>query len=152
MGKRKRSDKLERLLVGCNPTRLTIDTVQELADRWRDTFARRVKAATGEATHAGFDWHAFSYSFVDALQGDVARAEYRARQRHQKFIVLGGPTPTEGFLCESATLPSFDRAGLDVYVVDENFTWTMVFTHEADWCGPYFTTAGWARTRPAAKT
>ncbi len=27
----------------------------------------------------------------------------------------------------------------DIYIVDENFTWTFVKTHEHRWCGPYFT-------------
>lgn len=27
---------------------------------------------------------------------------------------------------------------MDVYVVDKEFTWTYVKTHETGWCGPYF--------------
>jgi hypothetical protein len=151
VGKRKRPSKVERLLGGCNANKLSDDAVDRLADRWRHTFAQSVRGATGQFTHLGFDWHAFSYSFVHALQGDAARAEYRSRQRRQRFLVLDGPTMTAGFACESETLPSFDRAGVDVYVVPEDFSWTMVFTHEGDWLGPYFTTADWARTRVPAE-
>lgn len=27
----------------------------------------------------------------------------------------------------------------DIYIVDKDFTWTFVKTHEDRWCGPYFT-------------
>ena len=27
----------------------------------------------------------------------------------------------------------------DIYIVDKDFTWTFVKTHEHRWCGPYFT-------------
>ena len=26
----------------------------------------------------------------------------------------------------------------DIYIVDKEFTWTYVYTHEGFWCGPYF--------------
>jgi hypothetical protein len=26
----------------------------------------------------------------------------------------------------------------DIYVVDREFNWTFVKTHETEWCGPYF--------------
>lgn len=30
----------------------------------------------------------------------------------------------------------------DVYVVDKEFNWTYVKTHETGWCGPYFSRKG----------
>lgn len=27
----------------------------------------------------------------------------------------------------------------DIYIVDKEFTWAFVKTHEHRWCGPYFT-------------
>jgi hypothetical protein len=149
MGKRDRPvEKAERLLASYSPTRLSAEDVAAHASRWRTTFAARVKKETGEPTHSGFDWHAFSYGFAYALSGDAAQSAYRARQRQQPFLVLIGGTPTDGFACQADTLPCFELAGLDVYVIAHNFRWTMVFTHEADWCGPYFTTADWAIKPP----
>ncbi len=144
---RKAVDKAERMLAGLSPTRLEQKTVEDHAQRWRATFAARTQEATGSPTHEGFDWHSFSYDFVFALSGEAARDEYRDKQRAQSFVVLVGPTMSDGFSCEAETLPWFDGEGLDVYVVSGAFTWTMVFTHEADWCGPYFTTAEWAAKR-----
>jgi hypothetical protein len=144
---RKAVARAERLLAGFSPTILDGETVASLAKRWRETFSAGTVKATGVAVHLGFDWHAFSYEFVFALAGEAARAEYRRKQRPQRFTVLLGETICQGFSCEAETLPWLDNARLDVYVVSEAFTLTMVFTHESGWCGPYFTTAEWAARR-----
>ncbi len=31
----------------------------------------------------------------------------------------------------------------DIYIVDKDFTWTFVKTHEHRWCGPYFARENW---------
>lgn len=148
MVKRKRgSEKAERLLAPFDPVRFGPELSAVVAPRWRRTFAQRVFDETGNWTHLGFDWHAFSYGFVPALSGEEARAEYRRCRVQGGFAVLIGETMDDGFLCASETLPWLDGAGLDAYVVPAFFAWTMVFTHEADWCGPYFTTAEWARRK-----
>jgi hypothetical protein len=134
------SGKVERLLATCAPTRLAADVVEELASRWRRTFAANVEAATGHATFNGFDWHAFSEGFVHAVDGDAARAEYRRRQDQQEVFVLVGPVPRWGFRCRGDVLPLLDNKALDVYVVAADFSWTMVFTHET-YIGPFFTTS-----------
>ena len=36
------------------------------------------------------------------------------------------------------TAAQLDQNEEDVYVVDEDFRWTYVHTHEDGWCGPYF--------------
>ncbi len=150
MGKsRQLSAKAERLLAGFSPRRLADEEVAKHATRWRKTFAARVLRDTGKPTYLGFDWHAFSYGYTFAVSGDAARSAYRSRQGPQPFLVLLGDTASDGFACEADTLPWFDRAGLDVHVVACDFRWTMVFTHEADWCGPYFTTAEWALAPPS---
>jgi hypothetical protein len=145
MSKRRRPvEKAERLLAGFSSSRLSAQDAAAHASGWRKTFAARVLAETGSPTHLGFDWHAFSYGYAYSVSGDAAQSAYRSRQCPQSFFVLVGATPSDGFACQADTLPYFDRAGLDVYVVANDFRWTMVFTHEAEWCGPYFTTAEWA--------
>ena len=49
------------------------------------------------------------------------------------------PAPPEPTAEELAALPTDAGAipGADWYLVDKDFTWTYVQTHEAD-CGPYF--------------
>jgi hypothetical protein len=143
----RRSEKAERLLAAFDPQRFPLEMVEAGARRWRRTFAQQVFDETGARTHLGFDWHAFSYGFVHALSGEEARAEYGRCKVRGGFAVFVGETMDDAFSCASETLPWLDRAGLDAYIVPADFAWTMVFTHEADWCGPYFTTADWARER-----
>jgi hypothetical protein len=145
----KDADIAERLMAGLQPKRLELDVAERLATRWRKTFAARTHAATGEWTHAGFDWHGFSYGFVFAWKGEEARAQYRRQQKQQRLFVLTGPKMMTAITCEGPSLPWFDLKNIDVYVVSESFEWTMVFTHEGDWCGPYFTTAKSALLAPA---
>jgi hypothetical protein len=146
----KDADVAERLMAGLAPKRLDFDVAERLATRWRKTFAQRTHAATGEWTHAGFDWHGFSYGFVFAWKGDEAREQYRRLQKkkHQLFVLTGAKMAT-AFACEGESLPWFDEKPIDVYVVNRAFDWTMVFTHEGNWCGPYFTTAKSALLAPA---
>ena len=118
-----------------------------LQQRWRETFAGRVRLATGKWTHLGFDWHAFSYEFVHCVDRTKALNEYQARIV-DAFFVLPHLDDEPGYRCTTPSLPSLP--GLDAYVVDQDFTWTMVFTHE-DRCGPYFTTEEWSREREPAK-
>jgi len=35
-----------------------------------------------------------------------------------------------------------DETNIDMYIVDKQFRWTFVITHETGWCGPYFSPKG----------
>ena len=121
--------------------RLSREETTALQQRWRETFAQRVRRATGEWTYLDFDWHAFSYEFVYCLSREHARSAY-SKRKAPEFVVLPHQDKEFGYRVRSAGLPML--GGLDAYVCPVDFEWTMVFTHEEDWCGPYFTTAEWA--------
>jgi hypothetical protein len=148
VGKMNRRSPIERALTECTPlvafTTMSAEETAELQQRWRESFASRVKLATGRWTHLGFDWHAFSYGFVYCRQRAKAIAEYQACTA-SRFVVLPNLDDEPGYWCESEHLPALH--GLDAYVSDPEFAWTMAFTHEEDWCGPYFTTRAWAADR-----
>ena len=120
----------------------------QLQQLWRETFARRVHDATGKWTHLQFDWHAFSYEFVYCLERDKAHSAYE-RQAISEVLVLPNMNEELAWRCKSSVRPVL--AGLDAYVCDPAFAWTMVFTHETGWYGPYFTTAEWAESREPGK-
>jgi hypothetical protein len=147
--KTNRRTPIERARAECLPpvafVRMSAEETAELQQRWRESFAKRVKAATGKWTHLGFDWHAFSYEFVYCRQRAKAITEYQARTA-RRFVVLPNlDDEPGGYWCESEQLPALH--GLDAYVSDPELTWTMAFTHEEDWCGPYFATRAWAEER-----
>jgi hypothetical protein len=127
-------------------TRLSTEEVVASRRRWRETFAQGVFAATGEWRHLGFDWHAFSYEHLPALEGELALAEYRRQSVRDVHVLPDGQTaPDEGIRASFEEPPDFGRR--DVLVFPPSCAWTMAFTHEAGWLGPYFAKAR-APSRP----
>jgi hypothetical protein len=107
----------------------TKDEVASLVQQWLEVFARDRK---GMNTNA-FMWHVFSGSRFPALEGEQARVEY-LRQVCCEFVVLSNDRHA-AFLAD--TRPE-DRPFSDFYVFPPNLAWTMAFTHEEGWLGPYF--------------
>ncbi|WP_236250512.1 DUF4275 family protein [Microbulbifer sp. ALW1] len=80
-----------------------------------------------------YKWHIFSGGGYPSIEGEDAQKEYE-RHVSAKYIVMsngGGP----------AILTDLRPVNLnyfDAYVFPENMAWTMAFTHEEGWLGPYF--------------
>jgi hypothetical protein len=152
--KRKRKERLLALLElqGATAEVLPKEEVHALQKEWRRVFAPKVKKLTGENVYLGFDWHAFSYSPVHSVEGDDARQAYQ-QESCTDFYVLPHMDECRGYKCQSNLLPQISRKNIDAYICPLDFKWTMVYTHEDDWCGPYFTRAEWANreTEPKRK-
>jgi hypothetical protein len=120
--------------------------------RWRETFSQPVKAATGEWVHLGYHWHAFSYGYTHALSLDTARTAYRARWEGrpvtggQALVLLPLEDETLAYRCRSDRPLELGRD--DCNVCPPDFEWTMAFTHEDGWLGPYFSTREWVAHPP----
>jgi Domain of unknown function (DUF4275) len=130
---------------GADVTPLSTEETEALQRRWRATFgAALAKAANVPLSDSGgFDWHIFSYGLVRALEGDEALAAYSARN-HSELVVLPHRSKLLAARCRCRTVPQLDDAS-DVYICPDNFAWTMVFTHEKGWFGPYFCKAAWTK-------
>ena len=80
-----------------------------------------------------FLWHIFSGGRYPSADGDGALGQYR-QQLAVEYMVLSNDGKT-AFVTD--VRPS--RVSLsDYYVFPMNFAWTMAFTHEDGWLGPYF--------------
>ncbi|MBK6006349.1 DUF4275 family protein [Ramlibacter ginsenosidimutans] len=80
-----------------------------------------------------FLWHIFSAERYPALSGQQALAEY-GKQLAPEYVVLSNDRD-QAF--ETDALP----VGCSLYdflVFPRNLAWTMAFTHEDGWLGPYF--------------
>ncbi|WP_430507761.1 DUF4275 family protein [Rossellomorea marisflavi] len=88
----------------------------------------------------GYLWHLFSYKKKKCLEGEKAEVAFRDQRKHSCFIFF--QDTEDALLLEDAS--GFDvidlssEVGRDIYVVDKQFRWTFVLTHETDWLGPYF--------------
>ena len=117
-------------------------TIKDLRERWLDTFAADVSEEDlGKYVLAGgsYLWNIFSEKLVPCLEGDEAQkalAELPDTDCHRfykEYPPQDQPRIKEIAMEEVASLPE----DLDWYLVDKDFTWTYVHTHEED-CGPYF--------------
>lgn len=120
--------KIIRVYTETEAAKLTAD--------WIAVFCKGRKGASNES----FLWHVFSGGRYPSIEGNAALNRYKA-QVGTEFVVLCNDRKIAFLtdrLPESASL-------FDYYVFPPNLAWTMAFTHEAGWLGPYF-----ARHRDAA--
>lgn len=121
--------------------------IKVVKERWLDAFAANVSEEDlGKRVLAdgNYLWHIFSWNLVPCLKGDEARQALEGCETpfylfYYEFPPADMPRVRPISKEELSALPTecgaFD--GSDWYLVDKDFTWTYVHTHEAD-CGPYF--------------
>ncbi len=124
----KRSALIE-VAPGAVTHRFTSEEAQGIATAWLDAYGKQSQGVNAEA----FMWHIFSGGRYQSLSGTAAREEY-VKQSAAAYIVLGNDRKT-AFTTEK--LPSACSLS-DYYVFPPNLAWTMAFTHEDGWLGPYF--------------
>ena len=85
----------------------------------------------------GYLWHLFSYEKRDCLKGKETEQAFNDSKKNSCFIFYQH-TDYALILEEADMLNANDLQNeSNVYVVDKEFNWTFVKTHEAE-CGPYF--------------
>jgi hypothetical protein len=100
-----------------------------LVARWLEAFGENRQGVNAK----DFMWHIFSSARYPSLSGNNAIAEY-AKQMAPEYVVLSNDRKTS-FVTD--LLPSTADMS-DWYVFPGNLAWTMTFTHEDGWLGPYF--------------
>lgn len=101
----------------------------KIKERWKKAFCK-------EGQGIGLNqylWHIFCWERYPSVEGPDAEREYSAHLA-KSYIVM----PNDN---DRAVLVNIKPEGLnyaDVYVFPENYAWTMAFTHEEGWMGPYF--------------
>ena len=117
-------------------------TIKDLRERWLNTFAADVSEedlGKHVLVGGGYLWHIFSYNLVPCLEGDEARKalaelpDTECYRFYKEYPPQDQPRIKAIEMSEVSSLPD----DLDWYLVDKDFTWTYVHTHEED-CGPYF--------------
>ena len=117
-------------------------TIKDLRERWLDTFAADVSEENlGKYVLAGgsYLWNIFSEKLAPCLSGDDARKalaelpDTECYRFYKEYPPQDQPRIKAIPMKEVSSLPD----DLDWYLVDKDFTWTYVHTHEPD-CGPYF--------------
>jgi Domain of unknown function (DUF4275) len=96
---------------------------------WLEAFGKERQGSNTKA----FLWHIFSANKYPNVAGAEALVQYK-QQEESQFVVLSNDRKVA-----FATDVRPDECALsDFYVFPENLAWTMAFTHEDGWLGPYF--------------
>jgi len=103
--------------------------VKELARNWLEVFGGNRQGVNTKA----YMWHIFSADRYPHVSGKEALAQYRQQQapeyivlsNDRKFAFASGARPEQVWLSDCCVFPP-------------NLAWTMAFTHEDGWLGPYF--------------
>lgn len=139
---------INRLVASMIPWEETFPTdIRIIRERWLDAFAAEVSEADlGRYVLAGgnYLWHIFSWKLVPCLEGDAALRALAEAEETELYLFYS-EYPPQGTARvrpisreEAMSVPVPEsHAGTDWYLVDREFTWTFVHTHERE-CGPYF--------------
>jgi hypothetical protein len=101
----------------------------QVVESWLGAFGRNRAGIDADA----FLWHIFSAGRYPSEGGLAARASYEQQVAHE-YVVLSNDRQvvfTTNQRPETCSLT-------DYYVFPPNLAWTMAFTHEDGWLGPYF--------------
>lgn len=134
--------------LGYTPAALTLEQTHALRDAWRRVYARPLKRSHGVWHRGAYDWHIFSFEDTYALEGDDARRAYAA-ERCAELVFLPNDKHDRGCRVVTVRPPELGLQS-DVYVFPPDLSWTVVFTHEDGWMGPYFSRASWVDAPPAS--
>ena len=116
-----------------------------LRKRWEDYFADHLSDKEKKSIYlhledwySGYLWHIFSYEKRNCLKEE--QADIAFNKRTKKFCYVFYQHSDDAFILEKASSLNVNDFlnEEDVYVVDKEFNWTYVKTHETGWCGPYF--------------
>ncbi|QDZ80107.1 DUF4275 family protein [Priestia megaterium] len=111
--------------------------------QWEHEFASALSASQKKKIYMDeFLWHAFSYEKLPCLQGEQAIQTFEHQVKNDCYLLFEHDERVLQ-LSKCKNLSTTDLSGdtnmylEDLYVVDKDFTWTYVITHESS-CGPYF--------------
>jgi hypothetical protein len=82
---------------------------------------------------SAFMWHIFSYGSFPCVAKEAALDAY-ADCASSEYVVLSNERHEAIITDQKPSLCSWS----DYYVFPRNLAWTMAFTHEDGWLGPYF--------------
>jgi len=96
---------------------------------WEKVFCKDKQGANTKA----YLWHIFSFEKYPAISGLEATNEY-IKHVSPEYVVLSN----EDELAVISNARPENCSLRDYYIFPKNMAWTMAFTHEDGWLGPYF--------------
>jgi hypothetical protein len=118
-----------------------------LRKEWENNFANHLNEKEKQEIYllddrdfGGYLWHLFSYKKKERLEGEKAEDAFNNERKNKCYVFF--QHSDFALLLENAstfhTDDLIDEIGTDMYIVDKQFRWTFVLTHETGWIGPFF--------------
>ncbi|WP_176560177.1 DUF4275 family protein [Brevibacillus dissolubilis] len=111
---------------------------RKLRDRWENKFADHLTPKEKKRIYLHqYLWHLFSFGKHPCLKEEEARMALDMIEKSSCYVFYQHQRKAL-LLTEAAGITASDfEYEDDIYIVDKEFTWTYVHTHESN-CGPYF--------------
>ncbi len=111
----------------------------EFENKWIKAFASNVSKEDLDLRvydEGNYLWHIFSWELVKCKEGDEARKAFDELVNKKALIIQMWYDEETKPLSPDSKSSDFDNMQ-EVFIVDNEFEWTYVVTHEIN-CGPYF--------------
>lgn len=113
--------------------------IEELKNKWEMVFAGGLTDEERKEIHLDdFLWHACSYKKIDLLENDEAREAFNKAIKKEVIGFYQNENDVLNFRDGSILKDSDFDLEEDIYVMDADYKWTYIVTHEKEQCGPYF--------------
>jgi len=120
-------------VIECKPESIikifTQKETLEIEKKWMKIFCKNKQGFNTRA----YKWHIFSGKGFPSLEADEAHKEYESKTESE-YVVMGN----DGELSILTKQRPSSCNLTDYYVFPFNMSWSMAFTHEEGWLGPYF--------------
>ncbi|MET4560195.1 hypothetical protein ABIA69_001339 [Lysinibacillus parviboronicapiens] len=111
---------------------------QAILTAWDSIFAKNINEETRQSIfYEQFKWHIFSYEQQACLKRDEARKAFDDVAKDELFVLYQCMPNVHQFSAAQHVVAADFDSQQDIYIVNRDFTWTYVHTHEEQ-CGPYF--------------
>lgn len=108
---------------------------KELKEKYIKIFYKDLTEKDKEKMHLNdYLWHAYSYEVVPCIKGVEAVKEFMKKEKNDVYVFClynGYVEEIKDLTYEKLlSMIYWDKIYSDCYVVDKNFKWTFVYTHE----------------------
>ncbi|VUD67629.1 hypothetical protein TDB9533_03899 [Thalassocella blandensis] len=100
-----------------------------IEQKWMNIFCKDKQGVNTK----DYKWHIFSGGRYPSIEGKAAQEAYDTH-RCATYMVMHN----NEYSVRLTRSKPIDVNRQDVFVFPENMAWTMAFTHEGGWLGPYF--------------
>ncbi|WP_214484115.1 DUF4275 family protein [Bacillus sp. SM2101] len=127
-------DKMDQKGVG-----LTYIGNAEVRKRWEDTFTNSIsQSKKDEIFLHQYLWHIFSFQVLPCKEKEKAIEAFNTLKKNKIYVFYQNTYSYSLENAENITTEDF-KGERDIYIVNEDFTWTYIQTHEQEaGLGPYF--------------